>query len=42
VLKAAGCLTVGFVVVGIGAINLAAGVLAMVIGMAICREFFSP
>jgi hypothetical protein len=42
VLKAAGCLGVGFVVVGIGAMNLAAGVLAMVIGMAICREFFSP
>lgn len=40
--KAFGCLAVGAVVVGIGYINIWAGILAMVIGMQLCREFFSP
>lgn len=41
-LKAFGCLAVGGVVVAIGAVNIWAGLFAMVIGVQICREFFSP
>lgn len=41
-LKAFGCLAVGAVVVGIGAINIWAGLFAMFVGVQICREFFSP
>lgn len=41
-LNAIACLGVGLVVVAIGFVNLGAGILAMVLGMAICKEFFSP